>query len=74
MDQSADQDMLFLPEVTNCVSLDRAHQTAVLNHFNNNPFLDALCAKAQALGLWVALGSIALKTDDADGRFANQSI
>ena len=74
MDQSAGQDMLFLPEVTNCVSLDREYQTAVLSHFDSNPFLDALCERAQALGLWVAVGSIALKTDDADGRFANRSI
>jgi deaminated glutathione amidase len=74
MDQSAGQDMLFLPEVINCVSLDRVHQADVLDHFDNNPFIEAICEKACAMGLWVALGSIALKTDDADGRFANRSI
>ena len=74
MDQSNDQDILFLPEVTNCVSLDRAHQAQVLDDVDNNLFLDAVCKKARALGLWVALGSIALKTHDVDGRYTNRSI
>ena len=74
MDQSNDQDILFLPEITNCVSLDRAHQAQVLDDVDNNLFLDAVCKKARALGLWVALGSIALKTHDVDGRYTNRSI
>ena len=74
MDRSGDQDILFLPEVTNCVSLDRVHQAQVLDDVDNNMFLDAVCRKARALGLWVALGSIALKTHDADGRYTNRSI
>ena len=74
IDQSADQDILFLPEVANCVSLDRAHQTQVLEHFDNNRFIDAVCERARETGLWVALGSITLKTHDVDGRYANRSI
>ena len=74
IDQSADQDILFLPEVTNCVSLDRAHQAQVLDYFDNNWFVEAICKKARETGLWVALGSITLKTHDPDGRYANRSI
>ena len=74
MEQSAGQDILFLPEVTNCLSLDSVHQAQVLEHFDNNHFINAVCKKARCLSLWVALGSIALKTYDADGRLANRSI
>ena len=74
IDQSADQDILFLPEVTNCVSLDRAHQAQALDHFDNNRFIIAVCEKARETGLWVALGSITMKTHDLDGRYANRSI
>ena len=74
MEQSAGQDILFLPEVTNCLSLDSVHQAQVLEHFDNNHFINAVCKKARSLSLWVALGSIALKTYDADGRLANRSI
>ena len=74
IDQSADQDILFLPEVTNCVSLDWAHQAQVLDYFDNNWFVEAVCKKAREMGLWVALGSITLKTHDLDGRYANRSI
>lgn len=74
MDQAKGVDMLFTPEVTNCVSMDRAHQMAVLQPQEGNSFLDAVRAKAHALGLWVHLGSIAVKTDDPQGRFANRSV
>ena len=74
MRQSVGQDILFLPEVINCLSLDPVHQAQVLEYFDNNFFIDAVCKEACSLSLWVALGSIALKTNDPDGRHANQSI
>ncbi len=61
------------PEVTNCVSSSRSHQRAVLTMETEDPMLAAVRAEAQALGLWVLLGSLALKTTDADGGFANRS-
>lgn len=64
---------LLTPEVTNCVSESRAHQQSVLCHEADDPTLAALRAEAKALGVWVLIGSLALKTDDADGRFANRS-
>lgn len=74
MDQSAGQDILFLPEVTNCISVDRAHQFQVLELYAGNSFIVAICERARQLGLWVALGSVTVKTDDDDGRFANRSV
>lgn len=64
---------LLTPEVTNCVSSDRDHQTRVLKSEGADPTLAALRALALELDVWVLIGSLALKTGDADGRFANRS-
>ena len=74
MNQAAGQDILFLPEVTNCVSLDRAHQLQVLEPYDGNGFIAAICERARLLRLWVVLGSVTVKTDGDDGRFANRSV
>ncbi len=73
--QAAGQGAGFVltPEVTNCVSTSRAHQVAVLRHQDDDPTLLALREQAHALGIWVSIGSLAIKTDDPDGRFANRS-
>ncbi|WP_212522877.1 carbon-nitrogen hydrolase family protein [Actibacterium sp. MT2.3-13A] len=64
---------VLTPEVTNCVSASRAHQRAVLRHEGDDPVLAGLRDEAARLGLWLLIGSLALKTDDPDGRFANRS-
>lgn len=65
--------LVLTPEVTNCLSSDRAHQRAVLRHERDDPTLAALRAEAAEQGIWLLIGSLALLTDDADGRFANRS-
>ena len=65
--------LICTPEVTNCVSQDRARQREVLRHEDDDPTLAALREDAARLGVWIAVGSLAVKTDDADGRFANRS-
>lgn len=64
---------ILTPEVTNCVSQSRAHQIAVLQGEAEDQTLAALRGLAAELGVWISIGSLALKTDDADGRFANRS-
>ncbi|PKP75790.1 MAG: amidohydrolase [Alphaproteobacteria bacterium HGW-Alphaproteobacteria-6] len=64
---------VLTPEVTNCLSSDRDHQRAVLRPEGSDPTLAGLRAEAGALGVWLLIGSLALTTDDADGRFANRS-
>lgn len=64
---------ILTPEVTNCVSSSRSHQAAVLQSEQDDITLKAIRAVAHELGLWVLIGSLGLKTDDADGRFANRS-
>jgi predicted amidohydrolase len=64
---------VLTPEVTNCLSSDRAHQRAVLHHETDDPTLAALRAEAARLGIWLLIGSLGLRTGDTDGRFANRS-
>ncbi len=66
--------LVLTPEVTNCVSADRARQQAVLHAEADDPTLAALRDAARDHGLWLLAGSLALKTADADGRFANRSL
>ena len=66
-------DLILTPEVTNIVSMDRAHQRAVLHPEATDPTLVALREDARTHGVWVLIGSLALTTDDTDGRFANRS-
>lgn len=61
------------PEVTNCVSSSRARQNEVLCLEQDDPTLAALRQQAEELGIWLLIGSLALKTGDDDGRFANRS-
>ena len=72
---AASQGAVFVltPEVTNCVSSSRAQQTEVLQQEVDDITLAAIRAEAAALGVWVSIGSLALKTSDSDGRFANRS-
>ena len=70
---SAGAQFALTPEVTNCVSSSRAHQRAVLCHEEDDPTLAGLREQAAKLGIWLLIGSLGLKTHDADGRFANRS-
>ncbi|MFK7745046.1 MAG: carbon-nitrogen hydrolase family protein [Roseobacter sp.] len=70
---AAGAQFVLTPEVTNCISTSRTHQQEVLQHEEDDITLAALRAEARDLGIWVLIGSLALKTGDADGRFANRS-
>jgi predicted amidohydrolase len=65
-------EFVLTPEVSNCVSQDRAHQREVLSYEEDDPTLAGLRAEAAALGVWLVIGSLGIKTHDADGRFANR--
>ena len=66
-------EFILTPEVTNCVSTSRDHQRSVLQYEDNDITLDALRDAAREAGIWLLIGSLGLKTGDADGRFANRS-
>ena len=64
---------VLTPEVTNCVSQDRKRQSRVLQHEADDLTLKGLREAAIRHGIWLSVGSLALKTGDPDGRFANRS-
>jgi deaminated glutathione amidase len=64
---------ILTPECTNGLSSSRKHQQAVFFHEADDPTLQALRDDAARLGVWLLIGSLALLTGDADGRFANRS-
>ena len=64
---------VLTPEVTNCLSGSRALQARVLRPEAQDPTLAGLRETAATHGIWLLIGSLALRTGDADGRFANRS-
>lgn len=66
-------EFILTPECTNGLWSNRAAQKAVLRREEDDPTLAALRDEAGKLGVWLLIGSIALLTGDADGRFANRS-
>ena len=73
--QAAAQGATFAltPEVTNCVSMSRAHQHDVLQDEASDITLAGLRQSANAHSIWILIGSLALKDADGDGRFINRS-
>ncbi|RPE64687.1 hypothetical protein EDD53_2447 [Pacificibacter maritimus] len=61
------------PEVSNCVSTSRKHQQKVLQTQDKDTTLKSLQEEALTLGIWLLIGSLALKSNSADGRFVNRS-
>ncbi|WP_113911705.1 carbon-nitrogen hydrolase family protein [Roseovarius dicentrarchi] len=70
---AAGAEFVLTPEVTNCVSSSRARQMEVLRPEGEDITLAALRDLAAARGIWLLIGSLALKTTDPGGRFANRS-
>ncbi|WP_323781514.1 carbon-nitrogen hydrolase family protein [Thalassovita sp.] len=66
-------EFVLTPEVTNCLSSNRTRQQEVLQHQDDDLTLQALRSDAREFGIWLLIGSLALKTGDPDGRFANRS-
>lgn len=65
--------IVLTPEVTNCVSLSRRHQNTVLTVEDDDQTLAGLRSAAVRHGIWILIGSLALKSQDTDARFANRS-
>jgi predicted amidohydrolase len=62
------------PEVSNLISLDKAHQRASVSTQEADETLAAMRALAADLGIWLLLGSLSLDSGDPDGRLANRSL
>ncbi len=67
--------LALTPEVTNCVSTSRAHQAQVLRTEAEDPVLAGLREEAARAGLWLLIGSLALKAETPGAApFVNRSI
>lgn len=71
--KAAGAEFVLTPEVTNCVSASRAHQAEVLRSEVEDITLAGLRNEARALGVWLLIGSLAVKSDPPETRFANRS-
>ncbi len=71
--QTQGAQFILTPECTNGLWSNRAAQKAQLRREEEDPTLAALREEAAKLGVWLLIGSLALLTGDADGRFANRS-
>lgn len=65
--------LVCTPENTNCVTLSRSHQQAVFRHEGDDPVLAGLRDEAAKHGVWLSIGSLGLRVEGGDGRFANRS-
>ena len=67
--------MLFTPEMSGLIDRDRKRAAARIVRESEDPVLAAVREAAAKAGLWVALGSIAVRRDeDESGRYANRSL
>lgn len=64
---------VLTPECSNGLWSNRAAQKALLRLEPEDQTLAALRAETASLGIWLLIGSLALLTGEADGRFANRS-
>lgn len=64
---------ILTPECTNGLWSSRAEQRGALHTEAHDPTLSALRRVAMQHEVWLLAGSIAVKTNDPDGRFANRS-
>ena len=64
--------MLFTPEMSALIDRDRARAAPQVVAESDSPVLAAVCDAAANAGIWVALGSMAVRRED--GRWANRSL
>jgi predicted amidohydrolase len=64
--------LVLTPEVTNIVSTSRARQREVLAREEDDRTLARLREVAAEAGIWLSIGSLALLSDDPEGRFVNR--
>jgi predicted amidohydrolase len=65
-------DMLFTPEMSNLLDRDRARAAEHLSSEAQDPVLGAARRAAAEAGIWVHLGSLALRGERADDRLVNR--
>ena len=65
--------MLFTPEMSALLDRDRARAAAKIVTEGEDRVLDAVREAAARAGVWVHLGSLAIRPEGGDGRYANRA-
>ena len=65
--------LVLTPEVSNMISSSRSHQESRLSTPDDDPTLAKMRAIAKDRGIWLLIGSLALKSGGEDPRFLNRS-
>lgn len=65
--------MVFTPEMTGLLDRDRKRAAGAIVEEDADPVLAAARGAATRLGLWVHLGSLALRPDGGEGRYVNRA-
>ncbi len=65
--------ILFTPEMTGLLDRDRTRAAASIREEEGDPVLAAACEAAAQLGLWVELGSLALRPGGDEPRYVNRA-
>lgn len=66
-------DMLFTPEMSGYLDRDRARAATRVVPEEQDIVLDGVCAAAAELGLWVAIGSLAVRDPAVPGKARNRA-
>jgi predicted amidohydrolase len=67
-------EILFTPEMSGLLDRDRARAAAHIAAQGDDAVLQAVQAAAREAGIWVALGSLALRAEDGSGKWVNRSL
>ncbi len=66
-------EFVLTPEVTNCIAASRKRLADVLFEEADDPFLKRMRAVAAECSVWLLLGSLGVKSESVEGKFANRS-
>lgn len=64
---------ILTPEVSNCIAASKATLSDVLNYEQDDPFLARMQKLAKLHEVWVLIGSLGVKSELVEGKFANRS-
>lgn len=67
-------EFVLTPEVCNCIAPNKGALSKLLHYESDDPFLARMKSLAAELAVWLLIGSIAVKSEIHEGKFANRSI
>ena len=64
---------ILTPEVSNCIAASKADLSSLLYYEQDDPFLAEMKNLAASHKVWILIGSLGVKSETKDGKFANRS-